>query len=240
MRVFLLNGKKIQGNSYPLSNKEIKYLSDVLRIKDGESFIAKDEKEKYFTAYIHDGFLTLSEEVEKNDDLPLYSGPSAEIILLQSIAKGKKNELIARFATEAGCAEVVFFPSRYSDVKELGEHSRERIENIMKEAVMQSGGHLPMLFFENSLEDAIRRRKGKSIILHQGIRGKTDYLINAIEKSDEKVTILVGPEGGFSDEECEKAEDNSFIPVILGTNILRTETAGIYAIGGIQTILNHS
>lgn len=237
MRVFLLNENKINGETYPLSEKERKYIN-VLRIKDGESFMAKDKKGNLYTAALDEMFLKLIPGCEERGELPEYDGPMAEITLMQCLAKGKKNEKIVREATEAGVERIIFFPSRYSDVKELDEHSKERIDAIAREAVMQSGGKMPEIIYEESLERASTLAKGKKLMLHQGIRSNTIFLYDAIQTGDESVSILVGPEGGLEDGECEYLEKAGFIPILLGTNILRTETAGIYAIAGVETILN--
>ena len=53
-----------------------------------------------------------------------------------------------------------------------------------------------------------------------------------------EISLFIGSEGGFSDEECEAAEGKGIVPVLLNTNILRAETAAIYAVAGVQTLLN--
>ena len=54
------------------------------------------------------------------------------------------------------------------------------------------------------------------------------------------VAIVVGPEGGLEEEECSLLLESGFKAVVLKTNILRCETASIYAIGAVQTILESS
>ena len=56
---------------------------------------------------------------------------------------------------------------------------------------------------------------------------------------DDQVSVLIGPEGGFSDDECILAEENGIQPVLLNTNILRAETASIYAVSAIQAIIQN-
>jgi 16S rRNA (uracil1498-N3)-methyltransferase len=73
------------------------------------------------------------------------------------------------------------------------------------------------LFDKNSLEKKL---------LQNAIKPNTDIL------------ILIGPEGGFSDKEIHSALKNGFVPVSLGNNRLRTETAGIIAVHTIEIINN--
>ena len=73
--------------------------------------------------------------------------------------------------------------------------------------------------------------------MHQSSRGDTISLSKALSLIEEKqVSIIIGSEGGISDEECEALEGLGATPVLLSTNILRAETAGIFAVGAIETI----
>jgi 16S rRNA (uracil1498-N3)-methyltransferase len=58
-----------------------------------------------------------------------------------------------------------------------------------------------------------------------------------IENPSGKLYCFVGPEGGFSDPECKKLEEAAFHAAFFGDTILRTETAGIYALGAVRTIV---
>ena len=56
--------------------------------------------------------------------------------------------------------------------------------------------------------------------------------------ADKDITILIGPEGDFSPSEIKGAYDANFLPVSLGKNRLRTETAAIYFISAIKSLTN--
>ena len=245
MRVLLIKGANIRGNLYTLAKREKQYLMKVLRLEEGTTLKCKDEKERFYDATILDED-TLSLEMSISDDnfldsMPSYSGPFAEITLIQAICKGKKNEKIARECQEAGVKRIIFSDSTFSEEHVLKGHDWERVETITREAVQQSGGKLLELDRATTLEEAMKKAEGIKIILHQGVREKNRNLFDVLTSRTDngmKVTIMVGPEGGFADEECEMAEDLGFIPVLLNTNILRAETAGIYTVGAVETILN--
>ena len=64
-------------------------------------------------------------------------------------------------------------------------------------------------------------------------------LTEAVREMDKNYDFacFIGPEGGFSDLECEMAEDKGIKTVLLNTNILRAETAAIYTASSLQTLI---
>jgi 16S rRNA (uracil1498-N3)-methyltransferase len=72
----------------------------------------------------------------------------------------------------------------------------------------------------------------KKLILHPGV-GQTMSKINI---KNNKLVLMIGPEGGFSDAELQKALDNNYIPVNLGPRILRTETAVVCSLSNAQQL----
>lgn len=243
MRIFLLNGNKMGGNIYPLSEKEKKYISTVLRIKEGTVFKAKDPGENLYDATLSSSDTLILEKSSTQDNfldsMPSYMGLGVEIHVFQCICKGKKNAQITRQLQEAGAAGLTFISSALVQQKELDGHEIERLETIRNEAVQQSGAKICRLSFNVTFEEALKRAEGLKLILHQGKRSRSNNLYDILESSCEgKISVLIGSEGGFTDEECLAAEDAGFNPVLLNTNILRAETAGIYVMGGIQCIKN--
>lgn len=244
MRIFLLNGNKINGCIYPLSEKERNYIKNVLRIKEGTIFKAKDPQENLYDARLDQNDALIIERSLDNsnylDAMPSYSGDFVKIYVYQCICKGKKNAQITRQLQEAGAAQLTFIESSLVQQKEIDIHEMSRLETIRNEAVQQSGARLCHLSFNIPFSKAIEEAKGLKIILHQGKREKSENLLSLLEKNTEEdeISVFIGSEGGFTDEECQCAEDAGFHPIILNTNILRAETAGIYAMGAIQSLKN--
>ena len=116
-------------------------------------------------------------------------------------------------------------------------HQLERLETIVREAVQQSGSAVPELIGPLPFAKALPLLEGTRIILHQSRRTATVPIAKAISGAS-CVSYMIGPEGGFSDRECESAEHEAALPVLLPTNILRAETAAVYAASAIQTLLN--
>ncbi|MBQ0072234.1 MAG: 16S rRNA (uracil(1498)-N(3))-methyltransferase [Spirochaetales bacterium] len=247
MRVFLLDKSYDGSPFYALRARERSYLEKVLRLEEGTTFTAKDREEHYYKAIIlGDG--TLSLEPTDNpedtflDNLSGYSGPFAPITIFVSILKGKKNESVVRALTEIGVKRIVFVQTEFVQEKDFSAHQRERLEVILKEAVQQCGGKTPSLEGPVSFEEALEMADGTSILLHQSTLGSTKCLSDVFKdytNLKKEIFCFIGPEGGFSDKECEKAEEMGIIPVLLNTNILRAETASVYTAAAIQALVQN-
>lgn len=240
MRIFLLS-KTVESEIYILSSKELHYLKDVLRIKEGVAFTAKDKGEVYYKATLINDNLFL-EETEAFEDTLLdglsgYDKALFPITVYQCLCKGKKNEAIMRMLTEAGCHEILFVSSQYTQSKELSKHEVERLESVRREAIQQSGSKtLCSKIRVLPLEEVVKEAEKPLIFLHQNKRSKNLSLRAIFSDAKEPPTsasLLVGSEGGFSDAECTFLEENGAISALLPTNILRAETAGIFAVGAI-------
>ena len=70
------------------------------------------------------------------------------------------------------------------------------------------------------------------LILHPG----AEQTMSKINLQDNKLTLMIGAEGGFSDSEFQKALDNNYIPIRLGPRILRAETAVVCSVSNAQQL----
>lgn len=146
-----------------------------------------------------------------------------------AIAPTKNMDRIEWFvekATEIGIDEITPVICRFSERKVLKE---ERLDRIIVSASKQSQkAYFPVLHETCTFKEFMQNEmEGLRFIAHCYDEEKK-LLKNEIVKG-EKVTILIGPEGDFSTEEVELALAKGFVPVSLGDNRLRTETAGLVA-----------
>jgi 16S rRNA (uracil1498-N3)-methyltransferase len=163
---------------------------------------------------------------------------SLEIVLLQALPEKERMELIIQKATELGVSAILPFQSERSislkerDAKQKKAH---RWQHIAIKAVQQSRrAKVPWVGecrpFQEVFEDC--RGDGLKILLYEK-GGKN--LKNILTKyHPQKIYMMVGPEGGFTQEEAILAKAVGFIPVKLGQRILRTETAAIIMVGILQ------
>ncbi len=242
MRSFLIPDSYSGGKQLILTGREYHYIVHVLRLKEDDTFRGQDSEGNPFSLRItavknHALYLEVTPDgaVRQGDILP-------DITLYQCICKGKKMDRIIRQAAEAGVTTIVPLFSRYTvprrDEKE-GKTKLNRWNRVIKEALQQSGSRIITKIREPiPLKDLTENVKKSEIKLffHQSPlenRSLHEYLC----EYPEKVSLLVGPEGGLSREETGFLMEIGFKPVLLKTNILRAETAALYAIGAVQCIV---
>ncbi|NCC65578.1 MAG: 16S rRNA (uracil(1498)-N(3))-methyltransferase, partial [Spirochaetia bacterium] len=223
MRQYLLPQTYRGEDSFYLEGKESLYLTKVLRLKVGQQILGRDTNGEVYQLTLiakeKQGCLLSCKKqkttalIQTTDSLPSYQGPYPKLVLLQCLCKGKKEEQIVRQATELGVSSIALIQSRYcvvdlSDKKEAALQTRfDRLESQIKEAIQQSGSPIP-----TSLEKTVIplselprwwNNRGLAIFFHQSSRTKTQKTITQLLKThpmDKSIAVLIGPEGGFSDE----------------------------------------
>ena len=124
----------------------------------------------------------------------------------------------------------------------LSGHQIERIEAIIREAVQQSGSQAPELIGPVSFSEALGMAEGRTLLLHQSALGEEPKRLSDVLSDLDgtvPVSMMIGPEGGFSDRECALACSEGAVAVLLNTNILRAETAAIYTAAAIQSFFQN-
>ena len=206
-------------------------MKTVLRIKAGEKVEALDNKGNEYLVEIE-----VSKEAIEGKILGKKKNgrePSIHLTLLFTLAQREKVEWILQKGTEIGVSRFVPLVTERSLVRqaESVESKIERWKSILKEAAEQSGrGLIP------ELEKPVSYSRGLDCIkeLDLGLiaweqekeKGLKEILL---EKQFYKIGVLIGPEGGFTDEEQKQAIALSWKSISLGRRILRMETAALVA-----------
>lgn len=207
--------------------EESRHIVKVLRMKEGDTFKITNGMGSLFHAEILNAnpkaclVKILSEEVQQ--PLPYQ--------LHLAVAPTKLNDRYEWFlekATEIGITEITPIICDHSERKII---KPERYEKILQSAIKQSlKAFLPILNEASSFKDFINSvdtLEGLSFIAHCEETHKKS--LKSVLIPNQKITILIGPEGDFSFEEIELAKQSGFIPVTLGESRLRTETAAVVA-----------
>ena len=183
------------------------------------------------------------------------AGP-VEYWLFQFLPRPQKFELIVRQATECGVAVIVPVIGEYtekSSAQALAGAKRERLDRIIKEARQQSGSPVDTKVLEPmSLEKAVElwgtstplSDRGESVAFVLSERDDcSGNLRSGVEKAGglekiKRAAIAVGSEGGISPDEVRLLEEKGlFVPVHFAVNILRCETAALYGIAAVQSMI---
>jgi len=235
---FYIPNPHIQNGLLKIEGDEVKHIRKVLRLKAGDEILVFDGLGKEFEGTIVDeGRSSVMVKIESilssKGDSPL------EVTLAQSLLKGGKMDYLIQKATELGVKEIIpFFSSRsvllLEKSKRLKRH--HRWEKIAIEASKQcQRGVVPKI---ESLQDYSGMLRAASTGHLRLILWERDgiKLKEALERSGEKTKIffVIGPEGGFSQDEVDKAKRGGFVAVTLGRRILRAETASLCLLSILQ------
>jgi 16S rRNA (uracil1498-N3)-methyltransferase len=211
--------------SFAFDKEESRHIIKVLRKKDSDIL------------HVTNGFGLLFEtEITLASDnkcivqvLSIKKSPEPKFHLHLAVAPTKMNDRFEWFlekATEIGIQEITPIICDRSERKVI---NLERFEKIILSAMKQSNEtYLPKLNEAISFKEFVKQQnKGLQLIAHCEETDKKS--LKDILKSNESVTMLIGPEGDFSEKEIALALENNYQPVALGNTRLRTETAAIVA-----------
>ena len=159
--------------------------------------------------------------------------PEVRLTLIQSLPKGEKIDLILQKCTEVGVSNFLFLETARSIPHVSPEKLPSRLErwrSIVKEAAEQSGRvRLPSVDWAVSFDEALKRISSidHRLIAWECHEGSTLMSKLPEFKGAKDIALFIGPEGGFTEQEIEKARNAGVTPISLGSRILRTETAAI-------------
>jgi 16S rRNA (uracil1498-N3)-methyltransferase len=221
-----------------LDSDEARHLRDVLRLKRGdEAFVFDGEGKEYHCRVAEqrrDGaLLEIGEEVERPES-PL------SLTLGVSLLKGEKFDLVVQKATELGVASIVPVVTKFADVRIRnaadGSQRVARWKRIALEAAKQSGrARLPEVSVPTPFAPFIDSSPAQCRLFFSEREGLG--LVEALgqcPKGSQAVAALVGPEGGWADEEIAQARAGGWSIITLGGRTLRAETAAIVVAALLQ------
>ena len=212
-----------------LQNEEFVHAVTVLRMKEEDSFCAICGDEFDYICKITK-INKHSADFEIINKTKNTANPTKNITLFQALAKGDKMELLAQKLTEIGVSTFVPVYTKNCDVKP-NTHRVARLEKITQSACKQCGRSIPMTIEEVTLiKDAISRFGEYDLVLFANER-EDSLRLNEVLSNNKKlnnIAFVVGPEGGWDNQEIDEIINAGAKSVSLGSRILRTETAGIY------------
>lgn len=235
---FFINSENINNNRITINDTEnYRHIAKSLRAKKGEKLLLVDENQIQYETVIEQ--ITTREITVKIENY--YKSDRSldfRLHLAQSPLRSGAQSFIIEKATELG-AEVVY--PVLTDNCSLNESViRKKIakwQNIMYEASKQcERAQVPVCAEMTTLDEIIHRKGFDKIIAfcernaHKNLR---DFCKENPIKKNENVLVIIGPEGGFSEQEFELFEKNNIPMLTLGKLILKAETATTVALGNI-------
>jgi 16S rRNA (uracil1498-N3)-methyltransferase len=167
-----------------------------------------------------------------------------QVILGLGISRGDRMDLTVQKAVELGINQITPLLTERCVVQFKGEKRPQRLlhwQKIVQHAAEQSGRTvLPPLLEIEALQNWVGQQQGLKVFLDPYAETTLTELkpedMKTCPEHGRRVTLLTGPEGGFSDQERSLAKAAGFIPVRLGARILRTETASLAALAAVQLL----
>jgi 16S rRNA (uracil1498-N3)-methyltransferase len=235
VRIYL--DKKLNlGLDLVLEKEEAHYLKNVMRLREGDNVFLFNSKDGEFKGEI------ISSD-KKNTKIKLIAkieniNKQGKISLIFSLIKSSKLDYLIQKCTEVGVKN--FFPviSQKSIAKNL---NIERTKKIIKESCEQSNQlYLPVIHTVEKLEKKIKSLDKNSVVFFADINSANKKIDEVIKNNKNcEYYLLIGPEGDFSLKERDLLQNmNNCIPISLGQNILRSETAAVVGLAILNSKIN--
>jgi 16S rRNA (uracil1498-N3)-methyltransferase len=238
MHRFFLPAESFQGEQVTIEDSElVRRIAVVLRLRCGDRVVVLDNSGWEFDVSLEEvGPRSVIGRIEQRRLTA--TEPPVKVALYQSVLKGERFEWALQKGTEIGVSEFVPLLSERCIVQDASQFSRRKLQRwqkIIRAAAEQSGrGRIPPLqplMLLPAACERIRLERGLGLIpWEEETRPLREVLDEArLPERPFNVSLLIGPEGGFSPAEVDLARDYGIRPVSLGPRILRAETAGIVA-----------
>jgi len=221
------------GDKFSLEKNNEHHLLKVLRFPVGKTITLFNGDGCDYQAIVISTKKTYKVEVvsqQKNE-----GESSLDLTLVQGIAKGEKMDFLIQKAVELGVSRIIPIETEHCIVRLKADKVAKRInhwQKIANYACGQSGRSVIVdISLPQTLTQLLNKPNHNGFVLHH----RATESLQTMEKPS-KATILIGPEGGLSDQEIKQAINAGFQPLLLGKRILRTETASLVAIANMQLL----
>ena len=220
-----------------ITGQDAHHIIDVLRMGPGDSLqVVADDGVSFVGEIMATGINTVT--VIAREILRESHEPDVRISLLQGLAKGEKMELIIQKAVEIGVADIFPLAMDHSvvalDPSKAGKKT-ERWQKIAEAAAKQSKRDMiPAVHGVMRLPQVLQKEKWDLLLIAYESENRISLKeVLQAHKNAKSIGVIIGPEGGLSNEEVKVAQEAGGIAVSLGRRILRTETAGLVTAAAI-------
>ena len=244
MPVYFIPADRVQQEQVTISGHLLHHLRASLRAQIGDTIWLGDERRcRYLVRITHIDHRRLLGQIEEQQKGPPQTNPS--VVLGQALLKGEKMDWVIQKGTELGAASVHPLVTTHTIARPLATRVNKQVERwqrIALEAAQQSERwDIPTItapqhadnFFTKPLSDS------HNLILCERAHCITLTSVALPSGADRMVVLTVGPEGGWSGDELDQALAHGFIPVTLGSRILRAETAAVAGLAILQSRLGN-
>jgi 16S rRNA (uracil1498-N3)-methyltransferase len=240
MPTFFIAPEAIAPPTIRISGPLLHHLRESLRLHRGESLTLTDhEGTRYRVEVTNITSQAIHTRILNQEAAQPRATP--RIVLGQALLKGEKMDWVLQKATELGVDTIVPLETRHSVVKPNPgriEHQVTRWRRIVLEAAQQSERWtIPTVSEPTTLGRFCDQQSGATIkgILSERTKGSFLTSLALPHEPRHVIAFLIGPEGGWTPQEQQLAQDRGFIALTLGERILRAETAALAALSILQS-----
>lgn len=227
MKRFFASKENFNNNQIVLDDVEHNHLKNVLRLSEGESVIVVCGDEYDYECKIvriaKNNTLLEIKNKYKNE-----YNPHCNVTVFQALTKSENMSLIVQKLTELGVTKFIPFESRYITSKDKFNKC-DKLQTVSNQSIKQCKRSIPMIVEKTlSFSQMVAELEGFDVVIFANETEKTKKLEDVQLASNNKVAIIVGSEGGFSEDECKAITNKqNAVSISLGKRILRAETAAI-------------
>lgn len=221
-------------NKFILSSDDIYHIKTVMRMKDNDEIIVVNDKKAYLCCLenVKENInVIIKNEIEKID----YNTP--DITLIIPILKEQKMDLILQKSTELGVSKIIPLLTNRSIIKLKPSDYEKKITRwmrIVKEASEQSHRiDIPEVCDIKSIKE-LEKLNGFKYVCSTKEKSKNIKFVMKNIKNCDRISLVVGPEGGLSDKEEDELNKMGFDSITLGSRIMRVETVPLFLLSIIN------
>lgn len=231
---FPVKNEQISGNIASISGSDYRHITKVLRLKRGDSITLFDEDSTEYSGNIKqinqkDILVEIKESWQSKTESDL------NIYLYQAVIKSSRMDLVVQKTTELGVTRII--PVVTERTQNWIKTKLDRLNKISLESAKQCRRTSPPeitkpVNFEKALEKA--QDNGLKIILYENSALSLKDHFNKLDGNIKNISVFIGPEGGYTENEIKLAESLGYTALGLGKRVLRAETAAITLISLLQ------
>lgn len=235
MHRFIVRASLLKEDAVALEGAHARQIALVLRMKPGDeiTLVAGGSEARAVIETVEPGHV-LARIHERG-------GASTEsrvaVTLALPLLRGDRSEEVVEAATQLGVARILPFVSSRSVVKAIGDAKRDRWERIARESAETARrGQAPAIGTVRTWDELVAALPRPILVAWEGEHDTR--LRDAVPREVTELSLVIGPEGGLSEEEIAVARASEAIVVSLGPRNLRAETAAIAAVAIVMDALD--
>lgn len=227
MHRFFVEPAVLSGDAASLSGPQARQIASVLRLRPGDEVTLVSEGEEHVVVLDRVSASRASGRVRERHAAT--GEPRVPITLGLPLLRGDRSEEVVEAVTQLGVSRVVPFVSARSVVRVLPDAKRKRWERIARESAETARrGRVPDIERARGWDELLAALRAPVLVAWE--RERAMKLRYAVPANAASLSVVVGPEGGLTEDEIVRARKRGAVTVSLGARNLRSETAAVAAV----------